>query len=130
MRATNIIKIACLGLSAAMLGLFLKESHAPFAQMISLAACLLIIYYSLSRLSSVFTLLETLAGYLAEQKAYYKILLKIIGITYVADFSSNLCRDAGFGAVAGQIEIFGKISILAVSSPIILALLETVYALW
>ncbi|MCD7745493.1 MAG: stage III sporulation AC/AD family protein [Lachnospiraceae bacterium] len=126
----NMIKIACLGLSAAMLGLFLKEAHAPFTHMISLAACLLILFYSVSRLSSVFELLETLAGYLSEQKSYYKILLKIIGITYVADFSSNLCRDAGFGAIAGQIEIFGKISILAVSAPIILALMETVYALW
>ena len=30
-------------------------------------------------------------------------------------------------SIAGQIEIFGKISILAISSPIILALLETIY---
>ena len=45
----------------------------------------------------------------------------------MADFAGNICKDAGYGAVAGQIEIFGKISILAVSSPIIIALLETIY---
>ncbi|MCD7716140.1 MAG: stage III sporulation protein AD [Lachnospiraceae bacterium] len=123
----NMIKIAALGLSAVLLALFLKEAHAPFSALVSLAACLLIVFYSVSRLSSVFELLDTLSGYVSAQKSYYKILLKIIGITYVADFSANLCRDAGYSAIAGQIEIFGKISILAVSSPIILALMETVY---
>ncbi|MCD7885579.1 MAG: stage III sporulation protein AD [Lachnospiraceae bacterium] len=124
----NMIKIACLGVAAVMLALFLKETKGPFSQLISLSACLLIIFYSVSRLTSVFELLETLSGYVSDQKSYYKILLKITGITYIADFSANLCRDAGYGAIAGQIEIFGKISILAISSPIILALMETVYA--
>lgn len=123
----NVIKIACLGLSGVMLGLFLRQIRSPFSEMISLAVCLLIIFYSMTRLSSVFGLINTIGGYFSEQKDYLRILLKIIGITYVADFASNLCRDAGYSAIAGQIEIFGKISILAVSSPIILALLETIY---
>ena len=123
----NMIKIACLGLSGVMLGLFLRQIKSPFAEIISLATCLLIIFYSLTKLSAVFELVNTIGGYFSEQKNYFKILLKIIGITYIADFSSNICKDAGYSAIAGQIEIFGKISILAISSPIILALLETIY---
>lgn len=124
----NIIKIACLGVSAALLGLFMKEVRSPFSELISLAACLLILFYTVTRLSSIFELLDTLGSYVSSQKSYFKILLKIIGITYIADFSSSLCRDAGYSAIAGQIEVFGKISILAISSPIILALMETVYS--
>ncbi len=123
----NMIKIACLGLSGVMLGLFLRQVKSPFAEMISLATCLLIIFYSLTKLSSVFGLVNEIGGYFTAQKDYFKILLKIIGITYVADFSANICRDAGYSAVAGQIEVFGKISILAVSAPILLALLETIH---
>lgn len=123
----NMIKIACLGLSGVMLGVFLRQLKSPFAEIISLATCLLIIFYSLTKLSAVFELVNTIGGYFSEQKNYFKILLKIIGITYIADFASNICKDAGYSAIAGQIEIFGKISILAISSPIILALLETIY---
>ena len=54
------------------------------------------------------------------------ILLKMIGITYVAEFSANLCKDAGYQAVAGQIEMFGKLSILVISMPVLLALLDTI----
>lgn len=124
----NIIKIVCLGLSSVLLGLFLRQMKSPLAEVISLAACLLIIFYSLTKLSAVFGMINTLGSYFSGQKDYFRILLKIIGITYLADFSSNICRDAGYSAIAGQIEIFGKISILAISSPIILALLETIYA--
>lgn len=123
----NMIKIVCLGLSGVMLGLLLRQLKSPFAEVISLATCLLIIFYSLTKLSAVFGMINTLGTYFAGQKDYFRILLKIIGITYLADFASNICRDAGYGAIAGQIEIFGKISILAISSPIILALLEAVY---
>ena len=51
--------------------------------------------------------------------------MKMIGIAYVAEFSSGICRDAGYGSIGTQIEIFGKLSILAVSMPVVLALLET-----
>ena len=123
----NMIKIVCLGLSGVMLGMLLRQIKSSFAELIGLATCLLIIFYSLTKLSTVFEMINTLGSYFSGQKEYFRILLKIIGITYLADFSADICRDAGYGAVAGQIEIFGKISILAVSSPIILALLETVY---
>ncbi len=124
----DMIKIACLGLSGVILGLFLKQARSSFAEIVSLASCLLIIFYSITKLSFVFDLLDILGEYVPMRESYFRILLKIIGITYVADFSSNLCRDAGYSAIAGQIEVFGKISVLGVSVPVIVALLETVYS--
>ena len=40
--------------------------------------------------------------------ALLKALLKMLGITYVADFRIGL-REAEYGSVAGQIELFDKI---------------------
>ena len=123
----DMIKIACLGLSGVMLGLILRQAKSSLAEVVSLATCLLIVFYSATKLSSVFEMINSIGSYFSEQKEYFRILLKIIGITYLADFASNICKDAGYSAIAGQIEIFGKISILAISSPIILALLEIIY---
>lgn len=122
----DMIKIVCLGLSGVMLGLILRQAKSSLAEVVSLATCLLIVFYSATKLSSVFEMINSIGSYFSEQKEYFRILLKIIGITYLADFASNICKDAGYSAIAGQIEIFGKISILAISSPIILALLEAV----
>ena len=123
-----MIKIACLGLSGVMLGLILRQAKSSLAEVVSLATCLLIVFYSATKLSSVFEMINSIGSYFSEQKEYFRILLKIIGITYLADFASNICKDAGYSAIAGQIEIFGKISILAISSLIILALLEAVHS--
>ena len=50
----------------------------------------------------------------------------MIGVTYLSEFASSLCRDAGYGAVAGQIELVGKLSVLSIGMPVVLALLELI----
>ena len=69
--------------------------------------------------------LKTLEGYLDIHPVYIRTLIKMIGITYVAEFASGICKDGGFGALGNQIEIFGKLSILGISMPILLALFST-----
>jgi hypothetical protein len=61
-----------------------------------------------------------------DQSSVFVGALKMAGITYIAEFASGICKDAGYGSLGTQIEIFAKLSILAVSMPILLALLETV----
>lgn len=124
----DMMKIACLGLSGVLLGILLKQMNSPFADLVSLGTCLLIIFYAVSKLGFVLELLGGLQDRINLEVGYFKILMKITGITYLADFSSSLCRDAGYSAIAGQIEMFGKISVLAISSPIVLTLIETIYS--
>lgn len=121
-----MLKIAMLGIAGILTALFLKETRPSFTVFISMATCLLIFFYAVNKLSY---LAETLAGlkdYVDLKDTYLTALMKIVGITYIADFSANLCRDAGYTAIAGQIEFFGKISILTISAPVILALLDTI----
>lgn len=124
----TMLKIGCLGVAGVLCAMLLKEMKSTFAAMISFATCVLIAFYGLCRLEFVVDMIASMEQYISLKTAWFQILLKITGITYLADFSSNLCKDAGYSAIAGQIEIFGKISILAISSPIILALVETIHS--
>jgi stage III sporulation protein AD len=47
-------------------------------------------------------------------------------VTYVAEFASGICKDAGYQNIAVQIEIFTKLTILAIGMPVLLALLELI----
>ncbi len=53
-------------------------------------------------------------------------MLKMVGIAYLTQLVVSICRDAGNGAVAAQINMVGKISMLLVSFPVLEALLKTV----
>lgn len=60
---------------------------------------------------------------------YIETILKIIGIAYIAEFASQITKDAGQGAIASKIEMAGKILILAMAIPILTVLIETIIAL-
>lgn len=124
----TMLKVGCMGISGVLLALLLKEMKSPFAALISMGTCVLIAFFGLCRLEFVVDLITSMEQLIFLKAAWFQILLKVTGITYLTDFSSNLCKDAGYSAIAGQIEVFGKISILAISSPIILALVETIYS--
>lgn len=58
--------------------------------------------------------------------AYVAILLKMLGITYVSELVSAICKDAGYHSVALQIEIFARLGIMVLCIPILMTLLEVV----
>ena len=121
----DVIKIAVLGLLAVMTGLFFKQVRPEYTLYISLAAGLLILLAAAGKLEAMFALLRQIQTYLPIKTAYVTAILKMVGIAYIGQFSAGLCRDAGYSSVAGQIELFCKLSILLISLPILLALLET-----
>ena len=121
----DVVKIAVLGLMGVMVGLFFKQARPEYTLYISLATGLLILILAAGKLEAVFALLRQIQAYLPIKTAYVTAILKMVGIAYIGQFSAGLCRDAGYSSVAGQIELFCKLSILLISLPILLALLET-----
>lgn len=117
-------KVAMIGVMAVLLAIPLKKDKAEFGMLLIMVACLLIGAMALWKIGDVVDFLRSLESYLGENSVYLKILLKMIGITYMAEFGANLCRDAGYSAVASQIEFYGKLMLLAVSLPILMTLFQ------
>lgn len=67
-----------------------------------------------------------LQQYVSANREYLNILLKMIGITYICEFSAGICKDAGYQTVAGQIEILGKLSVMFAGLPILFAVIEQI----
>ena len=119
----SMIKIGMIGIAAVFLALLLKKEKGELALLVGIAASVLIFGYTLSRISFI---LDFLRDTLPVDPALLKALLKMLGITYVADFSASVCREAGYGSVAGQIELFAKLSIVALSIPELWVLLRLI----
>lgn len=121
-----MIKIAVSGIVAVLLAVIFKKGKEEYSIYISIAACVLILLWGIGKLQVILDAIEQLQGYIKLNKAYVGILIKIIGITYVTEISSSLCKDSGYQAVGEQIEIVGKLTILAISMPIMLSILDTI----
>ncbi len=125
----EVLKIAIAGIAGVLFAVQLRSVRPEYAVYIGMVTCVILFYYGVSRLSIVVDTLNSIQNYVTVSDIYIKMLLKIIGVTYIAEFSSAICRDAGYQAVAGQIEVFSKLVILAVSMPVLQALLETIDSL-
>ena len=112
-----MLRIAMIGMMAVFLAMVLKKDKSEFGLLVILGA---------SKVEEVVGAVRKLEGYLGQGSMYIGILLKMVGITYVAEFGANLCSDAGYQAVAGQIEFYGKLMIMAVSVPILMSLIEMI----
>ncbi|MCI8576858.1 MAG: stage III sporulation protein AD [Lachnospiraceae bacterium] len=120
----NIIAIGVMGITAVLLAIQMKGVRAEYGTCLAIAAGCLISFFAVGKMKTIFDAMARIQDMIRLQDVYLSILLKMAGITYVAEFSSGICRDAGYGAIGNQIEIFGRLTILAVSMPIVLALLD------
>ena len=121
----TIIQAAVLGITAEALAVQLKPLRQEYSVYLILAAGLVIGFLSISRLELILDTVRAIGSQIRVKNIYLGTLLKMVGITYIAEFASGICRDAGFSALGTQVEMFGKLSILAVSAPVLQALLET-----
>ena len=123
----EIIRISVVGIAGVFLAILLKQVRPEYSLYITMAAGIAILFYSAGKLSYLLSSLRKTQQYVPVDAAYMTILLKMIGITYIGQFCAGICKDAGYSAVAGQIEIFGRLAVLAVSMPVLTALLETIH---
>ena len=110
----------------AILAVQFKTVKTEYSIFISLAGCVLIFGFSLSRINDIVKIFEMIKSWSWINNEYIKILLKIMGIAFITEIASDIAKDCGFTALANQSQILGKLSILAVSIPIFLQLFTSV----
>ena len=122
----SMVQVGIRGVGGAGLRVRLKGGKAEYGICISVAVSIVLFSFIVDRLGIFISTVDQIASYIDMDAGYLSAMLKMIGITYIAEFSSGICRDAGYQTIAGQIEIFAKLTILALGMPVLLALLETI----
>jgi len=122
----EIIQIAAIGIVATILSLTVKKDLPQFSAMIAIITGVFIFMRLTPKLKAVFNLLNAVTESADLNSDYVAIILKVIGIAYIAEFGSEICADAGENSIASKIELGGKILIMTISAPILLSLLNIV----
>ena len=122
----NSIQIALLGVVGTLLALQFKSGKSEYGIYVSLVVSLFLFLCMLSRLEIFVQTVKKIADYIKLDAGQMSILLKMAGVTYVAEFASGICKDAGYQNIAVHIEIFTKLTILAIGMPVLLALLKLI----
>lgn len=121
-----IYKIVGIGICGAILSLIVKQYRPDFAIAIPILTSAAIIGSCVPYIKTVLELFENIANKTGIEITQLRIVIKIIGIAYICQFASDICRDIGEGSISGKIELGGKVVIITLSAPILYNLLELV----
>ncbi len=122
----DMLRIGIMGVAGTLLAVQFKSGKSEYGIYITVVLSLIIFFSILGRLETIVEAMKGIGRFIQMDQAYIGTLIKMLGITYIAEFSSGICKDAGYQTIAAQIEIFGKLAVMILSMPILLTLLNTI----
>jgi stage III sporulation protein AD len=122
----EIVKIVAFAFIALFIVLTLREQKKDIAVYLSIIVGCIIFLFMMTKITAVMQFLQQLAVKANIDYVYLNTILKILGIAYLSSFCSEICKDAGENSLASKVEFSGKILILVLAIPILMAVLQSI----
>ena len=122
----EIIQVAFFAFTALFIFLLLKDNKSQVGFLVILAAGIGIFLYMIGQLAEVIEFIKDIANKANIDTVYIGIVLKILAIAYITSFCSEICKDSGAGSIGSKVEFAGKIMILGLAVPILMAVLNSI----
>lgn len=122
----EIVQVVGLAIVSVVLLLVIRQQRPELAVLLGLAVGLAVFLMVAQRLAAILDFLRDLASRAQVDSLYLNTILKIVGIAYMAEIGTQVCHDAGENSVASKVELAGKILILVLAMPIVMAILEII----
>ena len=124
-----IFKIIAIGLITCLATMIIRPVRSDFAVIIAIVGGLIILFMVIEYLSNVFEIFRDIIGITGLNSNLYTLLLKIIGVGYLIEFTAGICSDTGHSSLGDKVLLGGKIIILVMALPIITNILQIVMEL-
>lgn len=124
-----LMKAAVLAIVSACLTLVVRKTSPELALLLSLAACLALVYLLVQLLTPVLEFIESLRQTAGLSEAVLAPLLKTVAIGLVAKIAATVCADAGQSAAGGFVELCGTVAALYTALPLLQAVLDLLQTL-
>lgn len=125
----NIVIIASAALIAAVLSMVLKQYKPEYSLFISIAAGVLIFLSVIAVIEPIVSFIGELTERAGLEGVYGEVLIKSLAVCYITQLACDCCKDAGENAIAGKLQIAGKIAVLLIALPMLKSLTEIVAGL-
>lgn len=122
----DIFRIAAIGICGVVISAMVKGYKPEFATYIVIATVMVLFLMIIYKLTSVFEFLSEIYSQISYGKNFFPIIVKVLAVAYIADFTAQICRDSGETAIAGKVELAGKVMIFYLAIPVMAAVMELI----
>ena len=124
-----IFKIIAIGLISCVAAMIVRPVRSDCSIIIGIAGGLIIIAMIINYFTGIISTLKDIIGITGLNSSIYTILLKIIAIGYLIDFSAGICSETGNSWLGDKIILGGKVVIMVMALPIITNILNIIMEL-
>lgn len=122
----DILKIIGVALITLVATLLVKQIKTEFSVIVALAGGLVILFMIIDGVKDIISYFSEMVVRTNINSEFFAIILKVVGVGYITEFSSHLCVDSGMSSLADKVCLAGKIIIVVLALPIITSLLDVV----
>ena len=126
----SLLKIFAIAISAVVIISIVKAYMPIYTIEVTICASIILLYFFVDGLTYGINYINSLYEDLVYGKSYFPIIIKILAIAYITEFTIALCVDAGEKSIASKVELGGKIAIFLAAIPVfnsILSLLNNLF---
>jgi stage III sporulation protein AD len=120
----EIFKIIGVAFVTAVAAILLKSTKPELSFAVTVTGVIIILALLADMLQSTVNILAGIAKLTGIENGLIKILLKIVGVGYLTEFSAGILNDFGSTAVADKVVLGGKLTILILSLPVLESVLK------
>ena len=124
-----IFKIIAVGLIATIAIMIVKPIKSDFALLIGVVSGIIIILFVINYVAGIFTTLKMIVGQTGLNSSLFSLILKIVGVGYLAEFTAGICSDAGVSGLGDKVLLGAKVVLLTMALPILNNILDIVLGL-
>lgn len=125
----GLYKIIAVGIISALIIICLKNANSELAAPVSVASGLLILLMTISYIKEFVSFFGDIANVAGIDEGIYKIVLKVLAISYLSEFASGAVEDLGQKNLSEKIQFAGKAIMIVLAMPLLKNLIEKVVAL-
>lgn len=122
----SIFQVLGCGFLTLVLWLVLQQYKSNLSIFVVIAFGVLIFLSVAGQLQNLLQTLLQISEQAGVNVIYLTTIFKIIGIAWLTEFLSQVCRDAGSSALAVKLEFAAKMAILLLAFPVLTAVLESI----
>lgn len=122
----EIIKIVAFALASLFIFLLFKDRRSDIAVLIALFSGVILFTFIIGSLNEIIYFIKEISSKANIDTVYMGIVFKILAISYLATFCSEICKDAGASSIGSKVEFSAKILILTLAIPILMAVLQSI----
>lgn len=115
----SLWKICTFALVSALCALLVQAHHRAAGRMVSLCAGMMLLSAAMTQITPVVQALQTFSQNAGLQNETITLLMRLIAMAYLTEFSTQACRDAGEEGLALKTALAGKLVLAAQTLPLI-----------